>query len=105
MINESEEHLFSTIHQSVKRLEKIGKVDKKTMRNFDSLCLPKFEELNPSEIKKIRISENVSQSVFARFLDVSKNLISQWERGEKKPSKMGIKLLSIIKKHGLGVLN
>jgi putative transcriptional regulator len=42
-----------------------------------------------------------SQSVFARHLGVSVSLISQWERGEKKPQGASLKLLTLVKKNGL----
>jgi putative transcriptional regulator len=45
--------------------------------------------------------ERVSQSVFARHLGLSINVISQWERGEKKPSGASLKLLTLVDKKGL----
>ena len=41
--------------------------------------------LIPEEIKAIREEQHVSQPVFARYLNVSKNLVSDWERGQKRP--------------------
>jgi putative transcriptional regulator len=46
----------------------------------------------------------VSQAVFASFLNVPPGLISQWERGEKKPSGPSLKLLSIVKAKGLDAI-
>lgn len=43
----------------------------------------------------------VSQPVFARYLNVSKNLVSDWERGEKRPGGPALRLLSIIQRKGL----
>jgi putative transcriptional regulator len=45
-----------------------------------------------------------SQSVFARTLNASKPTIEKWETGAKRPSGMALKLLSIVQKHGLGVV-
>jgi putative transcriptional regulator len=42
----------------------------------------------------------VSQGVFARMLNVKPGLISQWERGERRPSGPCLKLLSLIKAKG-----
>jgi putative transcriptional regulator len=42
----------------------------------------------------------VSQGVFARVLNVKPGLISQWERGERRPSGPSLKLLSLIKAKG-----
>ena len=49
----------------------------------------------------IRERERVSQAVFAAFLNVRTKLVSEWERGEKKPSGPSLKLLSLIKTKGL----
>ena len=46
-------------------------------------------------------SEGVSQAVFASFLNVKTKLVSEWERGEKKPSGPSLKLLSLVKSKGL----
>jgi len=51
--------------------------------------------------KAIREAEHVSQPVFARYLNVSKNLVSDWERGAKKPGGPALRLLSIIQRSGL----
>jgi len=56
--------------------------------------------LAPEEIKAIREAERVSQPVFARYLNVSENLVSDWERGAKKPGGLALPLLSIIHRRG-----
>jgi putative transcriptional regulator len=43
----------------------------------------------------------VSQPVFARYLNVSKNLVSEWERGAKRPGGPALRLLTVVKKNGL----
>lgn len=79
-------------------------MDKITMRRFDQLCLAQVEELSPREIQALRERENVSQAVLARHLNVTTGLISQWERGERRPSGPALALLSLIKRKGLEVL-
>ncbi|WP_338926307.1 helix-turn-helix domain-containing protein [Mycetohabitans endofungorum] len=66
-------------------LHEIGAVDKQTMREFDKACLAPVQVMSPEEIRELRERECLSQPVFARYLNVSKNLISDWERGVKKP--------------------
>jgi putative transcriptional regulator len=85
----------------VRGLHRIGLADKRTMRRFDLSCLTMVEELTPKEIQALREREDVSQAVFARFLNVRPGLVSQWERGEKKPSGPSLKLLALIKVKGL----
>jgi hypothetical protein len=41
------------------------------------------------------------QAVFARYLNVTTGLISQWERGEKHPQGASLKLLALVAKNGL----
>jgi len=74
-------------------------MDKMTMRHFDEMCLTPVKPLTPRQIAAIREQEMASQAVFARHLGVSVNLISQWERGEKKPQGASLKLLTLVKKN------
>jgi putative transcriptional regulator len=55
----------------------------------------------PEQIKALRIREHISQPVFARYLNVSKNLVSDWERGVKKPGGPALRLLTVIQHKGL----
>jgi putative transcriptional regulator len=79
----------------------VGAISKVTMREFDESCLQRVQEIKPSEIRALREREHVSQPVFARYLNVSKNLVSDWERGKKKPGGPALRLLSVIQKHGI----
>ena len=45
-----------------------------------------------------------SRAVFPRYLNVTTGLVSQWERGEKRPRGASLKLLTLVAKNGLGVL-
>jgi putative transcriptional regulator len=82
-------------------LVSVGMLPKKTIRDLDELCLTPVKPLTPRQIAAIREHERASQAVFARHLGVSVNLISQWERGEKKPQGASLKLLTLVKKNGL----
>jgi putative transcriptional regulator len=95
----SEAH--AAIHETMEALEEVGAVDKQTMREFDEACLAPVRILSPDEIKSIRLRERVSQPVFARYLNVSKNLVSDWERGVKRPGGPALRLLAVIEKKGL----
>jgi len=92
---------FAAIHETMEALHEVGAVDKQTMREFDDACLTPVTVLTPEEIKHIRIREHISQPVFARYLNVSKNLVSDWERGVKKPGGPALRLLTVIQKKGL----
>jgi putative transcriptional regulator len=43
----------------------------------------------------------MSQAIFALALNVTPSLVSQWERGEKKPSGPSLKLLNLADKKGV----
>lgn len=93
-----------SIHETMEALQKVGAIDKQTMRHFDEACLTRIGTLNPRQIKAIRERERVSQTVFANYLNVTPNLVSKWERGEKRPSGPALKLLSLVEKHGLSAV-
>ena len=76
-------------------------MDKRTIRKFDELCLTPVKPLQPEEIRALRQQERASQAVFARYLNVTTGLVSQWERGEKHPKGASLKLLSLVAKNGL----
>ena len=89
------------MHSTMTDLHEIGAVDKTTMREFDRMCLTKTEKLAAAEIRAIREKAGVSQAVFAEHLGVTTGLISKWECGDKHPSRMALKLLSLVNTKGL----
>lgn len=95
---------MAAVHETAEDLHEAGLMNKCTMREFDELCLTSIRPLVPDEIRKIRERENVSQSVFANYLNVSKGIISKWECGEKRPSGTSLKLLSLVEKNGLSAI-
>ncbi len=94
-------NIMASIHETAEDLHEAGLIEKRTMKEFDELCLTPINPLKPEEIRRIRTRENVSQVVFANYLNVSKGIVSQWERGEKRPSGASLKLLSLVEKKGL----
>ena len=93
--------VLASVHETAAGLHAIGIVDKATMREFDALCLAPVEALAPEEIRALRERENVSQPVFAHYLNVRKDAVSKWERGEKRPDGPSLKLLNLVKRKGL----
>jgi putative transcriptional regulator len=96
--------VMASIHETAEGLHAAGVMDKQTMRKFDEACLTPVRPLTPEEIRALREREGASQAVFARYLNVTTGLISQWERGEKHPQGASLKLLSLVAKHGLGTV-
>ena len=92
---------LAAAHETALGLAEAGVMAKRTMRVFDELCLTPVEDMTPEEIREIRMRENASQAVFARYLNVTTSLVSQWERGEKRPRGASLKLLTLVAKNGL----
>ena len=53
-----------------------GVMDKRTMREFDELCLTPVSPLTADEIRALRLREEISQAVLARYLNVTTGFIS-----------------------------
>ena len=99
--NRVEGGILASVHKTAAGLHKAGLVDKATMREFDALFLTPVEPLTPQEIRALREREQVSQPVFAYYLNVRKDAVSKWERGEKRPDGPSLKLLNLVKVKGL----
>jgi len=97
-------NIMAAVHETAEDLHDAGLMVKFTMREFDELCLTPIRHFVPEEIRQIRERENVSQSVFANYLNVSKGIISKWECGEKRPSGASLKLLALVEKNGLSAI-
>ena len=94
-------NIKAVIHETACDLYDSGIIDKQTMRRFDELCLTPVHDFTAKEIRSLREREEVSQTVFAHYLNVTKDSISQWERGQKKPAGASLKLLSLVERKGL----
>ncbi|MGA3371409.1 MAG: DNA-binding transcriptional regulator [Terracidiphilus sp.] len=96
--------MMASVHETASDFYRVGGIDKKTMREFDALCLTPVEEMTARKIKALRVREKTSQTVFAAYLNVTPSLVSKWERGEKHPRGASLKLLSLVEKKGLEVV-
>lgn len=95
---------YAAIHETMESLHDIGAVNKQTMREFDETCLTPVLPMEPESIRALREREQLSQPIFALYLNVSKNLVSDWERGIKKPGGPALRLLTIVEKHGIDAI-
>ena len=93
--------VMASVHETAEGLHKAGVMSKRTLREFDEHCLTPVQPLPPGKIRRLRLRERASQAVFARYLNVSTGLISQWERGEKRPQGASLKLLNLVAQKGL----
>jgi putative transcriptional regulator len=96
--------ILEAVHETALGLYEAEVMDQVTMREFDLLCLPKIEKLEPQKIKAIRETAQVSQAVFAALLNTSVSTVQKWEIGQKRPSGTALKLLHIVEKRGLDAI-
>lgn len=104
VVKSYQSEIAASVHEMVEGFQEIGLIDKRTMRGFDDLCITPATPLSAEQIRALREREHVSQPVFARHLNVSKNLVSDWERGVKRPGGPALRLLTIIQKKGLSAI-
>ena len=93
--------ILEAVHETAQGLHRAGVMDQITMREFDRMCLPPVESLEPEQIKQIREEANVSQAVFAAVLNTSLSTVQKWEIGQKRPAGTALKLLYLVRKRGL----
>jgi putative transcriptional regulator len=93
--------ILASVHETAAELHGAGVMDKQTMRKFDVMCLTPVRPLTPKQIRALRRRARASQAVFARYLNVTTGLVSQWERGEKHPRGASLKLLALVAKNGI----
>jgi len=80
--------------------------DKITMRHLggSDVPAPGTAKISGPEIRAIREQANLSQAVFARYLNVTAGYVSQLERGDKTPIGPALVLLNVIRRKGIGAI-
>ena len=88
-----------SIGQTVQDLMKSGIKTSFTTKELNSLGvnIPDVH-LSTIQIKEIREQMNLSQTVFAKLLNVSPSSIRQWEQGKRQPTGATQVLLELLKK-------
>ena len=99
----------SEIVEMSRALHKVGAVSdaglrKTTLRMLGRDALPVVKALSPAEIVAVRERAGLSQAVMAGFLNVAVSTVSQWERGERRPTGAALKLLHVVKGRGIEAL-
>jgi putative transcriptional regulator len=79
--------------------------EKITMRHLSLKDKNKLvEPLTGKDIRMIREQANLSQAVFARYLNLTAGYVSQLERGSKRPIGAVLVLLNVIHRKGIEVI-
>jgi putative transcriptional regulator len=76
----------------------LGKI---TMRHLGAQESVTIEPITSDEIRTLRERARMSQSVFARCLNVTTGYVSQLERGAKRPTGTALVLLDVIRRKGM----
>ena len=88
-----------SISETVQDLMNSGIKTSFTQKELNSLGVEVPEvRLSAIQIQEIRKQINLSQTVFARLLNVSPSSIRQWEQGKRKPTGATKVLLELLKK-------
>jgi len=78
-----------------------AELKKTTLKMLGRDALPKVTALSPAEIVAVREQVGVSQAVLSGYLNVAVSTVSQWERGERRPTGAALKLLHVVKRNGV----
>ena len=88
------------LHRSATALHTVGALDAQTLRNFDISCIEPPAAWDKKKIQRLRHRFQMSQPVFAAYLNSTPSTVAQWESGAKRPSNIAAKLLHVFAKHG-----
>lgn len=75
--------------------------EKITLRHLGTKPVAVAAPITGEEIRSMRERANLSQAVFARYLNLTTGYVSQLERGTKRPSGPALVLLNVIRRKGV----
>ena len=96
--------LLEAVHETARDLHKLGFIDKRTMCDYDALCIVPVPSYSAEQIRMLRGRYRLSQAVLASILNASLSTIQKWEIGEKHPGGPSLKLLNILDRKGIEAL-
>ena len=92
--------LISSAKEILRSL-KTGDTSKLIIRRVEVADPSKY---SPRDVKALREKLKTSQSLFARLMGVSTDLVAHWEHGIRKPAPMACRLMDRIQKDPEGFL-
>jgi putative transcriptional regulator len=104
--NEKPSRLAKAMLETAKDMNKAGIMDdtayrKITMRHLNIKETDELQPLTGKDIRSIREQANLSQAVFAHYLNVTVGYVSQLERNAKRPTGPALALLHVIRRKGI----
>jgi putative transcriptional regulator len=97
-------NIQNTINDIAHGLHSANIIDIKTLRDLTDEDLPVVIEYTGEDIQQIRMRQKVSQSVFAKYLNISPAMIKSLEQGQRHAHGAILKLLNIVERHGIKAL-
>ena len=97
-------NIQDTINDIAQGLHRSNIIDKKTLRDLTDGDIPVLVEYTGEDIHELRKKQKLSQSVFAKYLNVSPAMIRSLEQGQRHAHGAILKLLNIVDRHGIGAL-
>jgi putative transcriptional regulator len=67
--------LLEAVHETARDLHKLGVIDKRTMREFDVLCVEPVSAYSAEQIRSLRERYRLSRAVMATVLNTSLSTI------------------------------
>jgi putative transcriptional regulator len=105
--NRAPDRVFADLAEDAMDLKQLGLIDQHALARIKSLCVDEPPTYSPSRVMTIRTRKaRMSQSVFAKLLNVSISTVQKWEApaADRHPSGAAAKLLQIIEKKGIDAL-
>jgi putative transcriptional regulator len=104
-VNKEQNRLTEALLETAHGMHRIGLLDdveyrQITVRHLGEQALPSVQPIKGNEIRSMRVSANLSQAAFARYLNLTTGYISQLERGTKQPKGPALALLNVIRRKG-----
>ncbi|MBR0752747.1 helix-turn-helix domain-containing protein [Bradyrhizobium jicamae] len=98
--------LTKELLQMAEGMHEVGIMDdaayeKITMRHLGGPERATAKAVTPKQIRAMREKANLSQAVFAHYLNLTVGYVSQLERGAKRPSGPALVLLDVIRRKGI----
>jgi putative transcriptional regulator len=78
--------LLEAVHDTAKGLHDHVFITKRLMNEFEALCLEPVPDYSSAQIRKLRTSLKISQSVLAGVLNISVSTVRKWNRARRSPA-------------------
>jgi putative transcriptional regulator len=101
------DRVFADLAESADDLSRLGMIDQHRLARIKALCFVDPPTYSAARVANIRTRKaRMSQSVFAKLLNVSVSTVQKWEApgADKHPSGAAAKLLQIIERKGVDAI-